>query len=87
MNEPENDAPNPADPHCPTCGGTDWFSDPRWNYALHAVHADTGLAIETSAGVPWVFPFVGFTCRVCRTLRLVQAAGSLDPREASDYPA
>ncbi len=85
MGDPESQ-PNPENPNCPICGASDWFSDPRWRYVLHTIHAETGLAIEASPGIPMVTPFEGFTCRVCRFLKLRQVGGTLDPRQASNYP-
>lgn len=85
MDELEH-VPNPDNPACPICGAADWFSDPRWQYALHTLNAETKLPVEYSPGVPMIIPFEGFTCRACRYLKLRQVGGTLDPRQSSDYP-
>jgi hypothetical protein len=85
MSKPAEE-PNPANPTCPICGATDWFSDPRWRYVLHTVDAKTSHAIESSPGVPMVIPFEGFTCRVCRYIKLRQTGGTLTPGDSTDYP-
>jgi hypothetical protein len=70
---------NPDNPLCPICGAADWFSDPRWDYVLHAAHKGTTHAIDDPAG-PYVVPVEGSICRVCRFVRLRSTGGTLELR-------
>lgn len=67
-----------ANPLCPICGATDWVSDTRWNYVLHAVDTETGGAIMATATAQMVTPCRWFICRSCRFIRLQAAAGTLE---------
>jgi len=72
-----DESANPENPRCPICGAVDWFSDPRWNYVLHAVNTTTNRPIM-SGSAPWVIPVEGSICRSCRFVRLRSAAGTLE---------
>jgi hypothetical protein len=67
--------PNPGSPVCPCCGGTDWFGDDRWDYALLVTKKGSVEAIVP--GVDHTIPVEGFICRSCRFLRLRATQGTL----------
>jgi hypothetical protein len=74
---------NPDNPRCPICGATDWFGLPELDYSLLVVHKGTTRAFEPT-GKPLALPVEGFTCRVCRFLRLRATKGTLEWPDTDD---